>query len=63
MLMEKAGAVQGVTAESVARQVYGPDVLYVESDEWEGCVGAVVRLDGGDVEVVDMVIEAHEAKW
>ncbi|QZE10404.1 hypothetical protein SEA_SCOOBYDOOBYDOO_53 [Mycobacterium phage ScoobyDoobyDoo] len=67
ILAEKAGQLQGIDANSVARQAYGGSTHYradPTGDTWEGYVGAFVRHSAGrpqdEFEVIDFVVEIHE---
>lgn len=66
ILAEKAGNLQGLSADSIARLAYGGSAHYVEDptgDTWEGYIGAFVRHSPGrpqgDYDVIDYVIEMH----
>jgi len=67
ILAEKAGNLQGISADSVARQVFGGSAQYVTDptgDTWEGYIGAFVRHSPerpqGEFDVLDYVVEIHD---
>lgn len=71
MLTEKAGALQGLGPDTIARQAYGLLAVY-KADEtgelWPGYAGAIVKpspaaIQGqapGQFDVLDLVVEIHE---
>ena len=62
MLTDKAGTLQGVDVDSVARQVYGKDALFTTDLANDERVGAIVRYEGyGEgFTILDDVVEIHE---
>jgi len=71
MLTEKAGALQGLDADGVARTVYGTLASFKADDTgelWPGYAGAIVKpteaaIEGqaqGSFDVLDLVVEVHE---
>lgn len=67
ILADKAGALQGIDADSIARQTYGGSAHYMSDssgDMWPGYVGAIVRHSPGrpqgEFTVLDYVVELHD---
>ena len=67
LLADKAGPLQGLDADTIARQVYGGSVHFMadpDGEAWPGYVGAFVRNSNdrpqGEYEVLDLIVEIHE---
>ncbi|ACH62069.1 hypothetical protein MYRNA_61 [Mycobacterium phage Myrna] len=67
ILADKAGQLQGLDANTVARLTYGGSAHYMEDptgETWEGYVGAFVRHSPGrpqgEYDVLDLIVELHD---
>lgn len=69
MLAEKAGQLQGMGPDTIARQVYGLNARFYpdpQGDNWPGYVGAIVTQNYVDddgcnaYDLLDHVLEVHE---
>jgi hypothetical protein len=67
LLADKAGALQGMDANSISRSAYGPGVDFYDDPQgknWPGYVGAIVRRSAersdDEFEVLDYVLEVHD---
>lgn len=69
LLADKVGALQGMDADSIARQAFGRNAEFLPDPEgkvWPGFVGAFVmdsHLSGGPpggYDVLDLVVSIHE---
>jgi hypothetical protein len=56
ILTEKRGALQGISVQSIVRQVYGPTATYRYAADGEN-QGVIVRDD----KQIDTVIDVHNA--